>query len=270
MELGQRLRQARLDAGLSQRQLCADLITRNMLSQIENGSARPSMTTLQQLAARLGRPMGYFLEEQAVTSPNQAAMDRARSAYRTGQYRDVLETLKVYRAPDAVFDPERWLLEALACLALAQQALTDGRNGYAMSLLEAAGAAGAQTPYYTRDTERQRLLLQYRAKPDTAAELAPQLPDSLDELLLRAHALLDSDPAQSLRILDAAVSGHEPDWHFLRGQACRLLGDYAAAVVHYRSVEQTQPQRVHPWLELCYRELGDYKMAYHYACLQRE
>ena len=52
MALGQQIRQVRLDAGLSQRQLCGGLITRNMLSQIENGNARPSMDTLQQLAQR--------------------------------------------------------------------------------------------------------------------------------------------------------------------------------------------------------------------------
>ena len=39
MDLGQKLRQARKDAGLSQRQLCGDVITRNMLSQIESGKA---------------------------------------------------------------------------------------------------------------------------------------------------------------------------------------------------------------------------------------
>ena len=46
MTLGEKIRQARLEAGLSQRQLCGDTVTRNMLSQIENGSARPSMDTL--------------------------------------------------------------------------------------------------------------------------------------------------------------------------------------------------------------------------------
>ena len=122
MELGQRLRQARLEAGLSQRQLCGEEITRNMLSLIENGTAKPSMDTLRYLAARLGKPMGYFLEEQVVTSPNQAVMDTARRAYTQGEYRACLETLADYQAPDGVFDPERWLLEALACIALAQQA----------------------------------------------------------------------------------------------------------------------------------------------------
>ena len=63
MELGQLLRQARLDAGMSQRELCGDRISRNMLSQIENGTARPSMDTLQILAARLHKTVGYFLEK---------------------------------------------------------------------------------------------------------------------------------------------------------------------------------------------------------------
>ena len=49
MELGEKLRQARIEAGLSQRELCGEEITRNMLSLIENGSAKPSMNTLKYL-----------------------------------------------------------------------------------------------------------------------------------------------------------------------------------------------------------------------------
>ena len=45
MELGEKLRLTRLEAGLSQRALCGDEITRNMLSRIENGAARPSMVS---------------------------------------------------------------------------------------------------------------------------------------------------------------------------------------------------------------------------------
>ena len=47
MELGEKLRQARMEAGLSQRQLCGEEITRNMQALIENGTAKPSMKTLQ-------------------------------------------------------------------------------------------------------------------------------------------------------------------------------------------------------------------------------
>ena len=95
MELGEKLREARLEAGLSQRALCGDVITRNMLSQIENGSAKPSMATLQYLAGQLGKPVGYFLEEQALLSPNSDILLQARQAYAHRQHRQVLLILSV-------------------------------------------------------------------------------------------------------------------------------------------------------------------------------
>ena len=81
MELGEKLRQARLEAGLSQRQLCGEEITRNMLSQIENGSAKPSMDTLRYFAQRLGKPVSWFLEEEGAISPNSQVMAAARAAF---------------------------------------------------------------------------------------------------------------------------------------------------------------------------------------------
>ena len=100
MELGQKLKQARIDAGLSQRQLCGEEITRNMLSLIENGSARPSMDTLRYLAAQLGKPVSYFLEEDAVVSPNQQVMAEARRAFNVANWQGVLDVLAGYREPD--------------------------------------------------------------------------------------------------------------------------------------------------------------------------
>ena len=65
MELGEKIRKARLEAKLSQRQLCGEEITRNMLSLIEHGAAKPSMKTLRYLARQLGKPVSYFLDESA-------------------------------------------------------------------------------------------------------------------------------------------------------------------------------------------------------------
>ena len=64
--LGQRLKQARIEAGLSQRQLCGEEITRNMLSQIESGKAKPSMQTLTYLAQKLGKSVSWFLGEEDI------------------------------------------------------------------------------------------------------------------------------------------------------------------------------------------------------------
>ena len=85
MELGEKLLCARQEAGLSQRQLCGDVITRNMLSQIEHGTARPSMDTLRYLASRLGKPMSFFLEEDVVTSSNLLLMQQARNCWKAGK-----------------------------------------------------------------------------------------------------------------------------------------------------------------------------------------
>ena len=263
MELGKRLKQVRLEAGLSQRQLCGDLITRNMLSQIENGSARPSMDTLRQLAARLGKPMGYFLEEQAVTSPNLDCMVRARIA----EPKAVLEILSQYQSPDPVFDGERWLVEALACLQLAESVIAEGRLGYAASLLERAAAAGAATPYYTPEHERRRLLLCHRAKVLSAGELTKQLPNLDAELLLRAEAALEKGQFdRCIHLLECCEHSGE-SWHSLYAECCLIQKNYTLAAEHFQQAPQTVA--VYAKLEECYRELEDYKMAYFYACKQK-
>ena len=135
MELGEKLRQARMDAGLSQRQLCGEVITRNMLSLIEHGSAKPSMETLKLLAARLGKPVSYFLDEEAITSPNQSVMESASRLYDRKEYEEAALVLEGYRAPDEVYDRQKDLLSVLIYLELAEAAIRDGRYPYALELL---------------------------------------------------------------------------------------------------------------------------------------
>lgn len=263
MELGQRLRQARLEAGLSQRQLCGDTITRNMLSQIENGSARPSMDTLKILAARLGKPMGYFLEEQAVTSPNQALLAQAREA----DPEEALALLKTYRAPDPVFDRERYLLEALCAMAAAEQALAVGKRGLGAQLLERAGQAGEHTPYYTPELEQRRLLLCHRAGMLSPPALASLLPDNTEELLLRAEAALaEGDPARAQAQLSAAPTQNSA-WHFWQAEVYFAGQQYGPAAAEYERCDPSAA--IWARLEICYRELRDFEKAYHCACKQR-
>ncbi len=262
MGIGERLKQARLEAGLSQRQLCGQTITRNMLSQIENGSARPSMDTLRYLADVLGKPMGYFLEEQAVTSPNQSVMERARAAWPEAPG-TVLEALEDYRAEDPVFDRERYYLGALAAVEAAERALKDGRRELAWELLEQAAQCGERTPYWGASQERQRLLLAFEVRPERCGELAALLPELLPEIYLRASA----QPERAGQMLDAFPSD-SPRWYAMRGDAWFAQKDYARARECYQQAEQTL--RILSRLEQCSEQLEDYKMAYYYACKQRE
>lgn len=259
MALGLLLKQARLEAGLSQRQLCGEEITRNMLSQIENGAARPSMDTLRYLASRLGKPVSYFLEEQTV-SPNQGMVCNARQAYAAGEHAGVLELLQGC-TKDGVFDEEVALLRSLATLGRAEQALNEGRRPYAAALLE---EMDLQSIYMKPDIECKRSLLLAQARPEKAAELAEKL--SVDDvLLLKARGALSQGQAQKALGLLLAVETPTEQWYLLKGEALFAVGEFQKAAECFRQVED----RALSQLERCYEQLGDYKMAYYYAKKQK-
>lgn len=267
MELGEKIRQARLEAGLSQRQLCGDTITRNMLSLIESGRAKPGMDTLLYLASRLGKPVGWFLEQEAVTSPNPAVMTAARNAFAAKDYAGARKALEGYRAPDQLFDWERDYLEILCLLGMAEAA--EDKPVYALSLLEQAEALGAQTPYYTDQLQRRCLLLRGLLRPTQAGEIVSRLPEIEPELLVRAHARFgDGDIGGCIACLEAAQN-RDGSWYLLRGRAAMGQKDYAGAgELLLRAEALGQPCA--DLLEVCFREQGDYKRAYEYACKQRE
>ena len=145
--LGQRLKDARIEAGLSQRQLCGDMITRNMLSQIESGKARPSMQTLQYLAQMLGKPVSWFLDELPPEIPADPTPEQARECYRREKYQDCLQLLENCRQSESGSEAELWLLQTLCQMQLARQALEEGKPHYARSLLEQAAQSSKNTPY---------------------------------------------------------------------------------------------------------------------------
>ena len=262
MKLGQLLKQTRLEAGLSQRQLCGEKITRNMLSQIENGSAKPSMDTLRYLAQRLGKPISYFLGENAV-SPSQDAVRQARIAWTQHDYATALELL-VPISPDDPFAAEAFFLKALCYLAQARIAQQHQQLPYARTLLEKAADAGSHTPLYTPDTERARLLVLSKIDPESCAELLHTLAD--DELLLRAQVAMTADELdRCAALLDSCQDKTSADWNLLRGDVYFAQENYAMAREHYQQDEARRLYR----LEQCCKEMGDYEMAYHYACKQR-
>lgn len=267
MELGEKIRKARLEAGLSQRQLCGDTITRNMLSQIENGGARPSMDTLKFLAAGLGKSVSFFLEEEAVTSPNQALMEQGRAAYRRSNWADALEILEDFREPDPQFREEWRLLRALCLMELGKNALDQGRLPYAAELLERAGAC--ESIYRSPALERERLLLLARAGANVG-EICQALKADDRELLLRAEAALEAgDPRRAMAYLEAAENREDPRWCLLAGKTAMGMGEHSRAAELLGRVEDLHPEIVIPLLEVCYRELGDFRRAYEYACKGR-
>lgn len=257
MALGCKIKEARLALGLSQRQLCGDHMTRNMLSQIENGSARPSMDTLAYLAGQLDKPISYFLEEQAVTSPNRQCMEAARTALALEDLPTLRQILDGFVQPDDLFWEERQLLEYLWHLKMARQALEKGAIPYGVKLLEAAETFSGL--YITRQLRRERRILLGLAGKPSALE-----PEDEALLVLAGEA---TTPQRQLELLGACEDKESTRWNWQQGEVLFSLKRYREAAVCYRRADQTPA--VFARLEVCFRELGDYKQAYEYACRQR-
>ena len=223
MELGEKILQARLALGLSQRQLCGDTITRNMLSRIEHGMAKPSMGTLQILAQRLGKPISYFLEEEA--------------------------------------DSEA--LDILRKLRQAEEALAEGKHRLAARLLE---AMDPKIP----ELRRKRQLLLAKLPGADPGEICNGLPSLDEELLLRAKAAGSrGDWVRCQALLNAAQDQKAPQWQLLRGELLFREGNWREAAECLLRAEGAFPADTIPKLEICFREAGDFKRAYEYACKQK-
>jgi len=88
MTIGEKLRELRLSQKITQAELCGNIITRNMLSRIENGAALPSLPTLQYLSAKLGVSAGYFLDDAEEVLPYRKIhlIPKIKSLYRMGDF----------------------------------------------------------------------------------------------------------------------------------------------------------------------------------------
>jgi transcriptional regulator with XRE-family HTH domain len=61
----ERVRQARVIAGLTLAQLAGKEVSRTFIHQVEHGLARPSPPVLRLIARRTGKPLSYFVRSAA-------------------------------------------------------------------------------------------------------------------------------------------------------------------------------------------------------------
>src|SRR3978361_2127823 len=91
--LGERVRRARIEKKISQRDLSNGLFTSAYLSSLELGKTRPTLTTLEQLAGLLGKSVEYFLRPTSGQSLDDT-LDEEQS--RALELRQALLSAQVY------------------------------------------------------------------------------------------------------------------------------------------------------------------------------
>src|ERR671927_1535486 len=83
LRLGERLRQLRVAAGMTQTDLAGDRFSKEYVSQIERGKTRPTTETIEWLAARLGVDAGFLANGVATDERGrlEGALARAEALF---------------------------------------------------------------------------------------------------------------------------------------------------------------------------------------------
>lgn len=176
-ELGRRLKEARLARKMTQSEVVGDFITRNMLSQIESGTAMPSVKTLEYLSKALEIPLDVLLADENGEETTLEILLQAKEYFRMGNYEGVIHVLEPERGGDSILFDEVQALLARSFLFMAQEekkkleSLDKGKRealperagvqerlaGYARE----AGRAAANGIYASRELRMEALLLEH-------------------------------------------------------------------------------------------------------------
>ena len=92
--LGQRIRMARKELGMTQHELAEGIVTSSMICQIENGKAFPSYPVLSGLAARMNKPIEYFVSDTDAAKHHRSSFTLAKALMASGSYEKAYSLLK--------------------------------------------------------------------------------------------------------------------------------------------------------------------------------
>ncbi len=156
LRLGERLRQLRVAAAMTQTDLAGDRFSKEYVSQIERGKTRPTRETIDWLAQRLGVDAGYLANGVSADERGRvdAALARAEALLEARRNDEALEQFESVRA--AVLATGMPELETRALSGEATVRMRAGEVREAITLLERARALSEGTSF--SDIERADVL----------------------------------------------------------------------------------------------------------------
>ena len=173
MTLGEKIKQLRIEGGITQSELASGEFTRNMLSRIENGAALPSLATLTHIANKLGVSAGYFLDESDDVLPYRklSLMPTLKGLYRKGDYAGALSLCKSIEGDD-----EAALIAAECLLNLGIRLFREERLKAAEGFFERAIDAARACLYdlsHIEKTAAERIAAIKRARAEKLPDFPP-------------------------------------------------------------------------------------------------
>ena len=241
--IGQRIREARHRAGLTQQQLAGERYTKAYVSALETGIARPSMVALSYLSDRLNLPASHFIDE-AHPAWTRLEVDMRLAAGEWQEAADGYTALLEDVADDGIrADLLRGLAEASARLDRGKEAI--------------AAASEASRLYTEAGREPDAALARYwLAYGLYQSDNEPDARSVLTALLEQIRAGLQVEPDFEMRLLTslAAVESHT-------GQAGRALAYLEEARGLAADLDDRRRAAFLFNLAIGYREVGDFEAA---------
>src|SRR4051794_11834943 len=156
IRLGERLRQLRVAAGMTQTGLAGERFSKEYVSQIERGKTRPTQETIDWLAARLGTDPGFLANGVSTDERGRvdAALARAEALLEARENAEAVTAFADLRSAVAATGLPELTVRALAGEAVGRVRTGDPRA--ALELLERARAL-AEGPSFS-DVERADVL----------------------------------------------------------------------------------------------------------------
>ena len=281
MNIGKRIKSLRVAKMLTQQELAGDVITRNMLSRIENGFALPSMQTLLYISEKLSVPAGYLLAEESddFAYKKLIAMPEVTRAFHAGEWQICMDICAALGGTD---DEINYIM-ALCMYNCGKERFASGDLKLAVSMFDNAKRQCTTTSYP---------LTNIIAECDTylcgISYISPLLVSDIDVVSEPSPASLGDDFCRYftvLRVLEEKgnaeiairrlLVGGLPKNHYTEHINARVkikYGNHNEAYHILKNILSSDYNISAPILylifndlEVCCRELSDYRGAYEYS-----
>lgn len=270
MTVGEKIRRRRKELGLTQREVAGEKMTRNLICRIERGDCLPSLDTLRSIANALSVPVAYLVSERddfAEFAINEA-LPAMRAAYASGRYADCM-TLVGRIPPEGIADEVAYLAAA-ASLGLAERSMREGNLKKIPEYVEDVRSFAEKTVLPTDWMFARAELCRAIAKSPES----PRWEVRREEYLARAekaigyNSYLYLTDEEGISCNREAIKLHREARSLVTSRRYREALTVLLALEERKSTGELDPYflyRVYSDTETCYRELGDFEMAYRYS-----
>ena len=268
MNIGEKIKNARKVRKITQSELAGDFMTRNMVSRIENGTAKPSLDTLVYIADKLSVPPSYLLSDDGDLFFYEKAekLPTIYEAYTHGEYSYCIKKIKSMTR----LDDELALIMATCCFEVGKASVLKGALHTALKMfsdsqkyssmtrlsteniayiteLYRAVALNIQSPMLEFEEEKYTRGLENNFDYEFYKYVAQDYSYSFTEPLYINHV-------KAKRLMQERR--YREALELLRSNADLIIASGYNALILFRLYSD---------IELCCKELRDFELAYKYA-----